>query len=568
MLNNFTIKSRLIFVITLLVSLSISLSLLGISGLEKTNNSLSSIYLDRVLPLAELAKVQDLMNANVLQLHLASKHDPRMSESSVHINHSVTYHTDKVTQNIAAITEIWKVYAASNLTNAEREIATNYAKFRKDFVINGLKAASKLYNAEDYSAANILMAEQLAPKFQAALLEAEKLKKYQTLVVKNEFDEAVSRYETMRFNSFALLASGIFIAVVVGFLLIQGIAKSIDRILVFVSNLAKGDLTGSIDVGHTDEIGRLADSLSEMEAKLAEVVRNVRSNADSLASASQEISATAQSISQSAVEQATGVESTTSAVEELSSSVQQNSENAKVTNDLANLSATDATTGGDAVTRTVEAMQHIAKKVSLIEDIAYKTNLLSLNAAIEAARAGDHGKGFAVVAAEVRKLAENSRITAEEINTMATDSVQIAEEAGSLLEAVVPNIQKTADLVDEISAASNEQAQGITQISDAMGQLDKATQQNASGSEQLAATAEEMSGQAAQLQQVVAFFQIDNATKPAIQVRSQESVKSVVKASSYKPKQAPATAEVSSDTIANSLPKSQNDLDFDDFEKF
>ncbi|MCP4129031.1 MAG: methyl-accepting chemotaxis protein, partial [Gammaproteobacteria bacterium] len=152
----------------------------------------------------------------------------------------------------------------------------------------------------------------------------------------------------------------------------------------------------------------------------------------------------------------------------------------------------------------------IASKISLIEDIAYKTNLLSLNAAIEAARAGEHGKGFAVVATEVRKLAETSRLTAEEINGLASGSVDIAEQAGKLLEEMVPNIQKTADLVQEISAASGEQSSGVTQINDSMTQLDKATQQNASASEELAATSEELSGQAEQLQQSVAYFKLAN----------------------------------------------------------
>jgi methyl-accepting chemotaxis protein len=272
--------------------------------------------------------------------------------------------------------------------------------------------------------------------------------------------------------------------------------------------IARGDLTATVKV--LSEKDTLGISLKDMLEKLNEIVGEVKISAANVASGSQQMSSTSEQMSQGATEQASAAEEASSSMEEMSANIRQNADNANQTEKIAQKAAEDAAEGGKAVTRTVTAMKDIAERIRVIEEIARQTDLLALNAAIEAARAGEHGKGFAVVASEVRKLAEKSRSAAGEISKVSGASVQVAESAGLMLNRMVPDIQRTAELIQEISAASNEQNSGAEQINQAIQQLDQVIQQNASASEEMSSTAEELSSQAEQLQDLVAFFKVED----------------------------------------------------------
>jgi len=281
------------------------------------------------------------------------------------------------------------------------------------------------------------------------------------------------------------------------------------EVVAAMTKLADGDLTFEIQQLDQDDIVR--GSLKKVGADLLRMIEQIRLASDNVTSGSLAMSSSAQQMSQGANEQAAAAEEASSSIEQMTANIRQNADNALETEKIAIRAAEDALKGGKAVDNTVAAMKQIAEKINIVEEIARQTNLLALNAAIEAARAGAQGKGFAVVAAEVRKLAERSQVAAGEISQLSVSSVEIAETAGELLNVIVPSIRKTAELVQEISAASKEQDVGAEQIGQAIQRLDQVIQQNAASAEEMASTSEELSAQAEQLQQMMANFKLDQA---------------------------------------------------------
>lgn len=302
----------------------------------------------------------------------------------------------------------------------------------------------------------------------------------------------------------------IFVATLLAIIITRGIVGPLKKGVAFAKEMSEGNLLAEVSCNSSDEIGELCAALSEMAIRLRNIVNDIIGSADNIAVASMEMSGTSQSLAQGSANQASAAEEISASMEQMSSIILQNTDNSKQTESISTKAVQSIKDGNQSTTVAVNSMNEIADKIKIINDIALQTNILALNAAVEAARAGEHGKGFAVVAAEVRKLAERSKVAADEINDLSESGVSISKQAGIQLAELVPEIERTAMLVQEITAASQEQSAGSDQINNAIQQLSSVTQQNAAASEELASSSEELASQAEQLKDLIRFFKVSH----------------------------------------------------------
>jgi methyl-accepting chemotaxis protein-1 (serine sensor receptor) len=491
--------------------LLIVIGAIGLTGIVKSNDALRTVYEDRTIPMGQLGDVQHQVLLNRLAI-ANSVLDPTPENLAKNIA--------IVGTNLVTIQKTWDAYVATTLTPEEAVVAKKFQEDRARFVQEGLQPAVAALRANDVEGAHRLILEKIRPLVTPVEDGIEALMDIQLKEAKAEYDAATARFATIRLLSIGSIVFGVLFAFFFGMALMRSIARSLGEALDVANAVALGDLSHSIHLDGKDEVAQVLVALAAMQQSLAKVVSSVRQGSEGVATASAQIASGNHDLSARTESQASALEQTAASMEQLSATVKQNADSARQANQLALSASTTAVQGGEVVARVVETMKgindssrKIADIISVIDGIAFQTNILALNAAVEAARAGEQGRGFAVVASEVRSLAGRSAEAAKEIKMLINASVErveqgtvLVDQAGTTMAEVVGGIKRVTDLMGEISAASNEQSQGVAQVGEAVMQMDQVTQQNAALVEEMAAAASSLKAQAEELVGTVAVF--------------------------------------------------------------
>lgn len=515
--GNMKVGTRLGVGFGVVLFLLIAVALIAITRIHRINAETEEIVKDRYAKVHLATSIRQAANAQARYLRNAiiGAKDPAERKSSLDKNDAIAKNNAELMDRLKAMLD--PNSKGATLMNTMFEARATFGQSR--MVLIKLLQEDKADEAGAY-----LLKELRAPQnayFDAVGAMAD----YQDEQIKRLGEEAAAEGRFAVTMTLVFSAIAAIVAVVIGWIITRSITRPLGEAVEIATSVAAGDLTTQIVVKTNDETGKLLAALKAMQDSLAQVVGRVRGGSESVASASAQIASGNNDLSGRTEEQASALEETAASMEELSSTVKQNADNSRQANQLALSASTVAVKGGEVVAQVVDTMKgindsskKIADIISVIDGIAFQTNILALNAAVEAARAGEQGRGFAVVASEVRSLAGRSAEAAKEIKTLIDDSVQrvergsvLVDQAGTTMSEVVTSIKRVTDIMGEISAASNEQAQGVSQVGEAIVQMDQTTQQNAALVEEMAAAASSLKSQAQELVQVVSVFKLDQS---------------------------------------------------------
>ncbi len=514
------IATRLQWIIGILGCLLLGIGGLGLQGLAASNDSLKTVYEDRVIALGQLGEVSRLLQRNRIVLM-----DSVMNPEPAHTTGQIA----EFERNATEIGTTWQAYEATYLTPQETALAKEFSALYRSLLDQALRPMRNALADRDHGKALMVYNDQVVRQMAPVMEKIGQLNGIQYAVSKQEYESGVAYFAWIRAVCLTAILSGLLIAIALGYFMIRTLHRQLGgepaEVLSITNAVAQGDLTTRITVPiHAPD--SVMAGMARMQEALQMMVGTVREGSESVASGSTQIASGSGDLSSRTERQASALEQTAASMEQLSATVRQNADSAREAYRLAHVASGIARKGGEVVAQVVQTMQgidqssqRIADIIGVIDGIAFQTNILALNAAVEAARAGEQGRGFAVVASEVRSLAGRSAEAAKEIKGLISASVDRvstgsdqAQQAGTTMHDVVQAIQQVADLMDSISAASSEQASGVSQIGEAVVHMDQTTQQNAALVEEMSAAAASLRARAQELVQSVAAFRIHKGT--------------------------------------------------------